>query len=51
MLQTTYNLYPELDFYHKDWLKVSNLHEIYFEECGNPDGQAVVFLHGGPGSG
>jgi len=26
-------------------------HEIYVEECGNPDGQAVVFLHGGPGAG
>lgn len=51
MLQTSYNLYPELDFYHKDWLKVTNSHEIYFEECGNPQGQPVVFLHGGPGSG
>lgn len=51
MLQTSYNLYPELDFYHKDWLKTTNSHEIYFEACGNPAGQAVVFLHGGPGSG
>lgn len=51
LLQTTYNLYPELDIYHHNWLKVSNSHEIYFEECGNPDGKPVVFLHGGPGSG
>ncbi|MBC7786324.1 MAG: prolyl aminopeptidase [Methylophilaceae bacterium] len=51
LLQTPYNLYPELDIYHKDWLKVTNSHEIYFEECGNPDGKPVVFLHGGPGSG
>lgn len=29
----------------------SEQHEIYVEECGNPDGQAVVFLHGGPGAG
>ncbi len=51
MLQTSYNLYPELDFYHNDWLKVTDSHQIYFEECGNPQGKPVVFLHGGPGSG
>ena len=51
MLQTSYNLYPELGFYHQTWLKVTDSHEIYFEECGNPLGQPVVFLHGGPGSG
>jgi proline iminopeptidase len=47
----TYNLYPELDFYHSDRLKVSETHTIYYEECGNPHGKPVVFLHGGPGSG
>lgn len=47
----TYNLYPELDFYHSDLLKVSQTHTIYYEECGNPHGKPVVFLHGGPGSG
>ena len=47
----TYNLYPELDFYHSDLLKVSETHTIYYEECGNPHGKPVVFLHGGPGSG
>ena len=26
-------------------------HRIYFEECGNPDGIPVLFLHGGPGAG
>ncbi|MGJ8620379.1 MAG: prolyl aminopeptidase [Methylophilaceae bacterium] len=51
MCQTTYNLYPEIAPYHHNWLKVDDSHEIYFEQCGNPDGQAVVFLHGGPGSG
>jgi proline iminopeptidase len=30
---------------------VSEVHELYFEECGNPGGKAVVFLHGGPGFG
>jgi proline iminopeptidase len=30
---------------------VSPLHEIYYEECGNPAGKAAVFVHGGPGAG
>ena len=51
MLQNVYNLYPELTFYHQDWLNVTNSHEIYYEQCGNPQGQPVIFLHGGPGSG
>lgn len=32
-------------------LRVDDLHELYWEECGNPDGIPVVFLHGGPGAG
>lgn len=32
-------------------LKVSDIHDIYFERVGNPDGIPVVFLHGGPGGG
>jgi proline iminopeptidase len=27
------------------------LHELYWEQSGNPDGKGVVFLHGGPGGG
>lgn len=44
-------LYPPLDPYHQDYLSVSDRHTLYFEECGNPQGQAVIFLHGGPGGG
>ncbi len=33
------------------YLKVDDIHEIYWEECGNPQGIPVVFLHGGPGAG
>jgi len=47
----TYNLYPEIDMAHSNWLKVSDLHEMYYEESGNLQGLPVVFLHGGPGSG
>ena len=32
-------------------LKVSDLHEVYWEECGNPEGLPVIALHGGPGGG
>ncbi len=32
-------------------LPVSSLHHLYFEESGNPQGQPVVVLHGGPGGG
>ncbi|HEX9877052.1 MAG TPA: prolyl aminopeptidase [Gammaproteobacteria bacterium] len=26
-------------------------HRIYYEQCGNPDGKAALFVHGGPGGG
>jgi proline iminopeptidase len=44
-------LYPALHAYHHFSLPVDDIHEIYIEECGNPDGIPVVFLHGGPGAG
>ena len=31
-------------------LQVSDIHQIYWEESGNPDGLPVIFLHGGPGA-
>lgn len=30
---------------------VSDLHQIYYEVSGNPNGKPVIFLHGGPGGG
>ena len=44
-------LWPEIEPYFTDYLKVSDIHEIYYELCGNPDGKPVFVLHGGPGSG
>lgn len=44
-------LYPEVKPYNKFRLKVSELHEIYVEECGNPHGIPVLVVHGGPGAG
>ena len=44
-------LYPKIQPYNKFKLKVSTLHNIYVEESGNPSGQPIIFLHGGPGGG
>jgi proline iminopeptidase len=44
-------LYPPIKPYNRGRLRVSPLHELYFEESGNPRGKPVVFLHGGPGAG
>lgn len=51
MADAVKNLYPECTQYHSELLKASPLHSIYYEECGNPSGIPIVFLHGGPGSG
>ncbi|MGH8262372.1 MAG: hypothetical protein ACRET4_02755, partial [Steroidobacteraceae bacterium] len=44
-------LYPALQPYRRGRLKVSDLHDLYYEECGDPKGKPVVFVHGGPGAG
>ena len=44
-------LYPEINPFNEGYLKVSELHEIFYEECGSKGKKAVVFLHGGPGGG
>lgn len=44
-------LYPAIEPYRTHSVAVSGLHTLYVEECGNPLGLPVVFLHGGPGAG
>lgn len=44
-------LYPAIEPYNTGRLKVSPVHELYYEQCGNPNGKPAVFLHGGPGGG
>lgn len=51
MAQERRTLYPEIEPYETGMLKVSDLHTLYYEQCGNPNGKPVVFLHGGPGGG
>ena len=46
-----YPLYPEIKPFVTHRLAVDELHTLYVEECGNPKGLPVVFLHGGPGAG
>jgi len=46
-----HELYPAIETYRQEMLKVSQLHTIYFEESGNPQGKPVVIFHGGPGGG
>ena len=43
--------YPPIEPFQSGFLSVSSKHSIYWEECGNPKGKPIVFLHGGPGSG
>jgi proline iminopeptidase len=44
-------LYPPIEPYQHGHLKVSPLHELYYEQSGNPAGRPVLFVHGGPGAG
>jgi proline iminopeptidase len=44
-------LFPPIEARANGRLKVSELHELYWEESGAADGLPVVFLHGGPGGG
>lgn len=44
-------LYPEIKPYTKHNLKVDSIHTLYVEECGDPGGLPVLFVHGGPGAG
>ena len=43
-------LYPPIEPYAQGVLDVGDGHQLYWEECGNPDGKPAVFVHGGPTS-
>ena len=45
------DLYPPIEAYKSDTLKVSPIHTLHYEECGNPEGKPIIFVHGGPGGG
>ena len=37
-------LYPPIEPYNTGWLAVSDIHEIYYEECGNKDGNPIILM-------
>ena len=45
------DLFPPIEPYRTGFLPVDGLHTLHWEECGNPHGTPVVYLHGGPGGG
>ena len=49
--ESTAPFYAPLEPFRTGMLPVSEVHTVYFEESGNPNGKPVVFLHGGPGGG
>lgn len=44
-------LYGPIEPYDSGHIPISDVHQLYYEQCGNPNGKPVVFLHGGPGAG
>ncbi|MBM74328.1 MAG: prolyl aminopeptidase [Proteobacteria bacterium] len=44
-------MYPNIEPYHRGFLKVSDVHTLYYEEIGARKGIPIVLLHGGPGGG
>ena len=48
---TPSSLFPPIQPLRSGSLAVDELHTLYWEEVGNPDGIPVIFLHGGPGAG
>lgn len=44
-------LYPEIEPYETGRLVLDSIHTMYWEQSGNPQGEPVLFLHGGPGAG
>ena len=49
-MENQLNLYPKIKPYDSGFLNADE-HQVYFEQCGNPNGKPAIFLHGGPGGG
>ena len=45
-----FTLFPPIEPFNSGFMKRDG-HQIYYEQCGNPNGKPAVFLHGGPGGG
>lgn len=42
--------YAEIEPFETGTLQVDDIHKVYWEQCGNPEGVPILFLHGGPGA-
>jgi proline iminopeptidase len=45
------DLFLPIEPYSTGQLRLDAVHTMYWEQSGNPDGAAALFLHGGPGAG
>ncbi len=45
-----FTLFPPIEPFNSGFMERDD-HQIYYEQCGNPNGKPAVFLHGGPGGG
>ncbi len=45
------DLFPPITPYSSGFLSVNDIHNLYWEQSGNPDGIPIILLHGGPGAG
>lgn len=43
--------FPPIEPFSTGIFEVDEPHRLYWEQCGNPDGDPILFLHGGPGAG
>ena len=43
--------FPAIRPYSTQSIAVTEPHQLYIEESGNPEGIPVLFVHGGPGGG
>ena len=44
------HFYPYIEPYNSGYYQTDSVHSVYWEECGNPEGEPILFLHGGPGA-
>jgi proline iminopeptidase len=45
------HFFPPIEPFETGFLEVGEPHLLYWEQCGNPEGEPILFLHGGPGAG
>jgi len=50
-MESLRTLYDAIEPYDSGHIRVSTVHQLYYEQSGTPNGKPVVFLHGGPGAG